>query len=67
MATKLTVASFVNHAKQMSYDDTPDYGREEIPKSRLDALLKPSVRNLSERNAPGYLRNDISMRHLLMH
>src|SRR2546421_888383 len=33
--------------------------REKLcPKKRLDALLKPIIGKLSERNAPGYLRND---------
>jgi hypothetical protein len=44
----------------MSYDATPFYERENFLKNRLDALLKPPVGILSERNAPGYLRNDIA-------
>jgi hypothetical protein len=42
----------------MSYDDTPHYVREALLKNRLDALLKPVVGILPERNAPSYLRND---------
>jgi hypothetical protein len=42
----------------MSYNVTPHYARELLLKNRLDELLKPLMGKFSERNAPGYLRND---------
>ena len=47
----------------MSYDDTPPYEAGTFPKNRLDALLKPIVGILSDRNAPSYLRDDTAHRY----
>jgi hypothetical protein len=42
----------------MSYDNTPDYERENFLKNRLDALLRLIVGKFYDKNAPGYRRND---------